>query len=82
MRCDGAVVPMRKVDGNEQEGSADTEGRDQNALEWRCPVHGDFYPIVTLTACQAHRLRAFKDWCASPEMQVMSASFTALLSSN
>jgi len=24
-------------------------------------------------------LRAFKDWCTSPEMQVMSASFTALL---
>jgi len=27
-------------------------------------------------------LRAFKDWCASPEMQVMSASFTSLLTSN
>jgi hypothetical protein len=27
-------------------------------------------------------LRAFKDWCASPEMQVMSASFMAVLNQN
>ena len=27
-------------------------------------------------------LRAFRDWCASPEMQVMSASFTSLLTQN
>ena len=27
-------------------------------------------------------LRAFKDWCASPEMQVMHASFTSLLAPN
>jgi hypothetical protein len=27
-------------------------------------------------------VRAFKDWCASPEMQVMYASFLPLLNSN
>ena len=27
-------------------------------------------------------LKAFKDWCASPEMQVMSASFGPLLTAN
>ncbi len=27
-------------------------------------------------------LRAFKDWCTSPEMQVMSASYMAVLSPN
>ena len=27
-------------------------------------------------------LRAFRDWCASPEMQVMYASFLPLLNSN
>lgn len=46
-------MSMGKVDGRKQEGGTHAEDRDQDALERRCPVHGDVYDIATITACQA-----------------------------